>query len=105
MIEQHAGAHASLLMAVEEHLDPTRVVVLRGARAALVEWQRDLAQRYLGATIVLAVPDDAKGLPDVLDKPVRPEVNAWVCEGVSCLAPIASIDELRLTILKSSESA
>ncbi len=105
VIEQHAGAHASLLMAVEEHLDPTRVVVLRGARAALVEWQRDLAQRYLGATIVLAVPDDARGLPDVLDKPVLPAVNAWVCEGVSCLAPIASMDELRLTILKSSESA
>ena len=40
------------------------------ARAALGEWQRDLAQRYLAATLVVAAPDDATGLPEALDKPL-----------------------------------
>ena len=105
VIEQHPGAHASLLMAAEEYLEPTRVVVLRGERSALADWQRDLARRYLAASVVLAVPDDETSLPEVLDKPLRPTVNAWVCEGVSCLAPIDSIEALRSTILKAGKSA
>ena len=104
MIEQHAGAHASLLMALEEYLDPTRVIVLRGGRAALGEWQRDLAQRYLTATVVLAIPGDAANLPEVLAKPARPGVNAWVCEGLSCMAPIASLEELRSTVLSAAKT-
>jgi hypothetical protein len=41
--------------------------------------------------MVVAVPAGLAGLPPALDKPVRPGVNAWVCRGVNCLAPIAEL--------------
>ena len=45
------------------------------------------------ALTLLAV---ATGLPRLLDKPLRPEaVNGWLCRGVTCLAPVSSLEELR----------
>jgi uncharacterized protein YyaL (SSP411 family) len=48
---------------------------------------------------VLAIPASALALPPVLDKPVEKDVpvNAWVCQGVTCLAPIRELDVLRRT--------
>jgi uncharacterized protein YyaL (SSP411 family) len=31
----------------------------------------------------------------MLAKPLEAQVNAWVCEGVTCLAPIRSVSDLR----------
>jgi len=87
-------AHASLLMALEESLSPTRSVILRGTQPELGAWRRALAGRYLPATIVVAVAPDAAPLPPVLAKPVAGGVNAWVCEGTTCLAPISELEAL-----------
>ena len=63
-------------------------VVLRGRDAEIAPWQAQLARRYAPSTVVLALADGIAGLPEVLDKPVHPGVNAWVCRGVDCLPPI-----------------
>jgi hypothetical protein len=34
------------------------------------------------------------GIPEALDKPLGSAVNAWVCRGVECLAPIDHLAEL-----------
>jgi uncharacterized protein len=88
------GAHASLLVALEEHLTPMRTVILRGPQQELGRWYRALAERYLPATMVVAIPSGAEKLPPVLAKPVTDEVAAWVCEGATCLAPIVALEEL-----------
>ena len=44
--------------------------------------------------MVLAIGGEAQSLPPVLAKPALAAVNAWVCEGVSCLAPIDRLEEL-----------
>ena len=88
------GAHASLLMALEENLAPTRSVILRGAQPELDRWRRALAGRYLPTTIVVAVAPQAAPLPPVLDKPVAGGVKAWVCEGATCLAPVSELEVL-----------
>ena len=85
---------ASMLMALEEHLVPTRTVILRGPGAELPGWQRTLSAAYRPASMVIAIPDATSGLPAMLDKPASAGVNAWVCEGVTCLAPIGSQKEL-----------
>jgi hypothetical protein len=54
-----------------------------------------MALEYLPATMVLALPEGLRGLPPVLDKPAAAAVNAWLCRGVICLPPIASVDALR----------
>ena len=88
------GAHASLLMALEENLLPTRSVILRGTQPELGAWRRALAGRFLPATMVVAVAPDAAPLPSALDKPVAGGVKAWVCEGATCLAPVSELEAL-----------
>ncbi len=92
MLERGASAHASLCVALEEHLKPPAVVVLRGSE--LATWQRELAARYLPHTMVLAIPPEFGALPPALDKPPGGKVNAWVCQGVKCLPPITELAEL-----------
>jgi uncharacterized protein len=93
-LEEHPAGHATLLAALEEHQQPTRTVILRGPEPGLEAWRRELAQRYAPQTMVLAIGADAAGLPPVLAKPAGQKVNAWMCEGTSCLAPVEQLEEL-----------
>lgn len=86
--EAHPAGFATLAMALREQVQPTRVIVLRGQRPQVEAWQRGLAARYLPATLVAAAPVDLGRLPGALDKPESGPVNAWICQGVSCLPPI-----------------
>jgi len=97
MTRQPAG-FGTLLAALEEQLEPPRTVILMGARDALTAWRRPLDQAYLPATLTLAIPAGTAGLPPVLAKPGTDAVNAWVCEGVTCLPPVDSPDKLRETL-------
>jgi uncharacterized protein len=100
--EQPAG-HATLLTALEEHQRPTRTVILRGPSAELRRWRTALAQRYLPHTMVIAAETELRDLPPVLAKPAGMEVNAWVCEGVTCLAPIDRLEDLLEQVSKPEE--
>ena len=50
--------------------------------------------------MVIAVGAAATDLPPVLAKPAGARVNAWVCEGVSCLAPIDRLEDLMNQVFK-----
>jgi uncharacterized protein YyaL (SSP411 family) len=91
---EHPSGHATLLMALEEHQVPTRTVILRGPPANLVRWRKALAGSYLPHTVVVTIGSDERAVPPVLAKPVGAGVNAWVCEGVTCLAPIDRLETL-----------
>jgi uncharacterized protein YyaL (SSP411 family) len=69
-------------------------VILRGPSEELLRWRSALAQRYLPHTMVIAAGSELRGLPPVLAKPAGIRVNAWVCEGVTCLAPIDRLEDL-----------
>ena len=102
-LAQHSNGYTSLLMALEEAIEPPRVVVLRGPAGELGQWQKALGQRYLPATLILAVSGEAAGLSPLLAKPVMPgAVNAWVCQGVTCLPPVDKL-EMLLDLLKTHE--
>jgi len=90
----HPGAHTSLLTALEEYLAPPRTVIVRGPQPELERWRRALAQPYLPATMVLAIPPGTAKLPQVLAKPESAAVTAWVCEGAACRAPVSALEDL-----------
>jgi uncharacterized protein YyaL (SSP411 family) len=50
--------------------------------------------------MVIAIDGEATGLPPVLAKPAGSRVNAWVCEGTSCLAPIDRLEHLVEQVFK-----
>jgi uncharacterized protein YyaL (SSP411 family) len=99
-LEQQPSACVSLATALEEYLSPPQTVVLRGGREGVAQWGRVLARRYRPATLVIGIAEGAAGLPPVLDKaaPAGSGVNAWVCQGVSCLPAIGELAELERTL-------
>ncbi len=102
-LARHPNGCASLLMALEEAIEPPQVVVLRGPEEQMRQWRRVLDQDYLPGTLILALAPGAKDLPPLLAKPVAPDaVNAWVCQGVTCLAPVDMLETL-LGILKKAK--
>jgi hypothetical protein len=97
-IDDHPSGHGSLLMALEEQLAPTRLVLVRGPAPQLPAWRDHLATHYRPDTISLCIDGDIGGLPDLLTRPPGATVNAWVCQGVSCLPPIGDIGQLQATL-------
>ena len=86
------SACVSLATALEEAMTPPRSIVLRCDTNLLQEWQRALNARYRPETLVFALPGELAGLPPAFDKPVPGSgVNAYVCQGVSCLPPVSEL--------------
>jgi hypothetical protein len=81
-------------MALDELLTPPPTVVLRGPAAAVRDWAARLARLPAPGRLVLPLDNDQARLPGALDKPTSTAVNAWLCSGVSCQAPITDFTEL-----------
>ena len=95
-MREYPGGFSTLAMALEEFLTPPTVVVVRGARAAVQEWVRELLPSYRPTALILGIGHPAERLPAALDKPVASgAVNAYVCRGVTCLEPVSTLDALR----------
>ncbi len=95
MMQKYPLGHMSLLNALEEFLESTQIVIIRGEAAQIRRWQRELGRLYAPTTMVFAIPDDAAGLPAALaDKPPADRPAAFVCRGGTCSAPIFVLDEV-----------
>jgi uncharacterized protein YyaL (SSP411 family) len=89
-----ASGYASLLTALEEALDPPRIVVARGTAESLSQLAARGAQRYRPDAAVLRVANDTADLPPALAKP-QPEIfAAWICRGMTCLPPVTDAAEV-----------
>ena len=93
MVRQ-AEAHSTLCTALDEILEPTKMVVLRGPRDALHAWHKALARRYLPDTMTFAIESTQSDLTGVFDKPAGNTVNAYLCRGVTCMPPIGDVETL-----------
>jgi uncharacterized protein YyaL (SSP411 family) len=94
-MRQHPAGFAAMAIALDEWLGGPKLLVLRGETPALQRWSEALAAEYLPDTAVVALGQDERGLPQALDKPLRPGgVNGWLCRGVTCLPPIDDLVNL-----------
>jgi len=92
---RYPQSHVSLLIALEELLEPPEIVILRGNAATIDRWRDDLARRYAPRELVLAIDSDSAGLPAALaDKTPRGDGVAYVCRGSTCSAPLTSFESL-----------
>jgi hypothetical protein len=83
-------AHATLLDAIDEHLEPPEIVVLRGDGGDLRDWLARATGPYAPRRLSLAIPVDAAGVPAGLAARRAPPDGclAYVCRGTRCEAPI-----------------
>ncbi|MGH8130708.1 MAG: thioredoxin domain-containing protein, partial [Steroidobacteraceae bacterium] len=88
-------AHAAMLNALDEYLDPVEIIVIRGPAAEAAEWSASLARTYAPRRMVFAISSDAKDLPTALaSKRAREDTVAYVCRGPHCSEPVASPEAL-----------
>jgi uncharacterized protein YyaL (SSP411 family) len=83
---------------MEEQLTPPRTLIIRGDRDAFAPWHDIVDGAYMTAAMTLFIPAGARELPPVLAKPAGASVNAWLCEGMTCLPAITSPARLRETL-------
>ena len=98
-LQHHVGGFASLVRALEEWRVPPAVVIVRGPAEDLPAWQAQLAgyPRALAVTL----PNGTAALPPAMAKPESQYVNAWICRGVTCLAPVESLSKLAEVLQES----
>jgi uncharacterized protein YyaL (SSP411 family) len=89
---KYPDSHASMLLALEDYLQPPQIVILRGPASALQPWLRELNGVFAPRRWTLAVPTEATGLPPAIaSKPAAGAPIAYVCRGTQCTAPINSL--------------
>ena len=94
-LQHYPHAHTALLVALEEHLEPPEIVIVRGERKEAESWRDELARVYAPKRLVFAIAADASGLPAAIaDKKPLPETAAYVCRGMTCSAPVRSLSSL-----------
>ena len=97
------GGFSTLLMALEEALQPPRLIVVRGERTAMAPWREALRAQHAPSSLILFIANGLAGLPPLLAKPETEQVNAWVCQGVSCLPPITTVADLLALIASDAK--
>jgi uncharacterized protein YyaL (SSP411 family) len=92
----HLLGEQRYIEALEELLTPPKVVVLRGNAEELAPWQSRLGRSYEPHRLAFAIPNDAMLTGLLAAREPREQGVAYVCEGMTCRAPIALRDAAEL---------
>jgi uncharacterized protein len=94
-LQHYPHAHAAMLVALAEHLDPPETVIIRGPRDEAARWRDALTRKYSPTRLVFAIETDAAALPAVLaDKRALDTTVAYVCRGTTCSEPVRALAPL-----------
>ncbi|TAN48442.1 MAG: thioredoxin domain-containing protein [Methylococcaceae bacterium] len=99
-MQRYPAAHAALLCALDDWLEPQQIVILRGAAPAMAAWLREAALPWHPRRLVFAIPAEAAGLPPGLAaRPAGDAVLAYVCANGACRPPLDAPARLRELLL------
>lgn len=98
-MEQYPAGHCGLVEALEQQLHGGTQILLRGPLSEMQSWQKSLAKGLQPWQHCFAIPySDVKTLPEYLPTLVsgddQNKVTAFLCQGLSCSAPVQSLAEL-----------
>ena len=96
-MEQHPAGHCTLLGAVEANVHPPEQVIVRGPIALLGPWLAAARRGYKPWRRVYGIPYVDAGLapsylPRLVSADTQARVTAFMCAGLSCSAPIDSLE-------------
>ena len=94
-LNQAAISHCSLLDALDYHLEPPQIIILRGSIEQLAPWMEATRDAYLPHTRLFAITEDKALPPSLQGKAQSEQALAYVCEGMRCSPPISSIAEFQ----------
>jgi len=98
-IAEAPSLYNALLLALEELLMPTQIVVIRATAEKLNEWQHVCQKNYAPRRMVLAIENNVTGLPEALDiHKSASDPIAYICNGQHCETPIKDLEQLKLAM-------
>jgi len=98
-IETLPQNHLTLLGALQEWLNPTTMIVLRGSSDQLNKWQECFKQYDLPHHVCFAIPETVV-LSNAMNYPVQPnKVIAYICQGRECRQPIEHFDTFQTFLM------
>ncbi len=88
------GGYSTLLIALEDALDPPAFVLLTGERGLCADWQRALERKFRPSVRVFNIAGIAA--PPSLAKGPPPPTGAlaWICRGTHCLPPVRALADI-----------
>jgi uncharacterized protein len=94
-MDQHPLAYPTLLMALQETLQPPELFILRGTPDGMREWHSKLTSGYRPDRLIFSIPADKNDLPAaLLEKRAAGDIVAYRCVGTQCSAPILDLTTL-----------
>jgi uncharacterized protein len=92
-INHAAISHCSLLEALDSHLAPPQIIILRGSAEQMASWLQPAIGKFIPHTHVFAIPADSELPPSLAEKSAFDTTVAYVCEGMQCSPPISARNE------------
>ena len=100
-IEQYPSGHATMLDALEEHLHPGEIIIIRGEPEDALRWQKAATLVYAPKRQVYLLTGSDDELPGALaDKKSGEGTVAYLCQGHVCSEPITTMDVMLEAIAK-----
>jgi uncharacterized protein YyaL (SSP411 family) len=103
-LERYPEGHPTLLSALDALLAPPQVVVVRAPAGTFDAWRKARDATYDTRRLTFTIPVDAANLRGVLAERTSrgPQGTAYVCEGLTCRAPIDTPDGLAAALAPPS---
>ncbi|KTC87519.1 MULTISPECIES: thioredoxin domain-containing protein [Legionella] len=96
ILMQYPAEHCSLLLGLKEYLNPSQIIVIRGDKKEIINWQTE--SKTLN-NYVFAIPADASELPESLAlKKAQGNSCAYVCQGLQCEAAVTDKNQLKALV-------
>ncbi len=98
-IERFPSGHATMLDALEEHLQPGETIVIRGEAEDAARWRKAATLVYAPKRQVYLLTGDDEELADTFaDKRAGPGTIAYLCTGHVCSEPLTTMDAMLAAI-------
>ncbi len=95
MLQQYPQAHMSLLNALEDFLQSTQILIIRGDATEAARWSAQIGALYAPGRMLFAIPRDTHGLPPALAaKSAAAGTVAYLCTGMTCSAPLDDLPSI-----------
>ncbi len=95
---EYPQAHMSLVNALEDFLSSMQIVVIRGEKDSAEQWAQELNLVYAPTRLIFAIPTDADLPPALAAKRGGDATVAYLCTGMSCSAPLVSVEAISLSL-------
>lgn len=92
---EHPGSHMSMLNALDDFLESTQILIIRGGVDEAQHWARELGALYAPTRMIFAIPDRTPDLPSALAaKRAGGGTTAYLCTGMTCSAPLTDLNDI-----------